>query len=124
MTNVSADESGNRVRTSKFKMSELGEVSSELARVVEGLEINEVSKPFEMVYTNMKTVCAIAKLKSRVKTHRASLSEDFPVLQNIVLQKKKDELLRNWILEKQKTTYVRINENWRDCEFEYPGWVK
>ncbi len=124
MTNIKVDAEGNRIRTSKFEMSDLSNVSSELARVVEGLEVGEISKPFEMVYTNMKTVCAIVKLKSRVQAHRASLSEDFAILQNIVLNKKKEDLLRKWILDKQKTTYIRINENWRDCQFEYPGWVK
>ncbi|MCD8301798.1 MAG: peptidylprolyl isomerase, partial [Prevotellaceae bacterium] len=76
------------------------------------------------VDTNMKTVCAIVKLKRRIKAHRANVSEDFQVLQNIVLNKKREELLMNWIREKQKSTYVRINENWSDCEFEYPGWIK
>ena len=28
------------------------------------------------------------------------------------------------IKNKQKSTYVRINPEWRDCDFEYPGWVK
>ncbi len=124
MTNITVDAEGNRVRTSKFEMSDLSNVSTELARVVENLEVGEISKPFEMVYTNMKTVCAIVKLKSRVNAHRASLSEDFSILQSIVLNKKKEDLLRNWIQDKQKTTYIRINENWRDCQFEYPGWVK
>ncbi len=124
MTNRKMDAEGNRIRTSKYEMSELSNVNSDLARVVEGLEVGEISKPFEMVYTNMKTVCAIVKLKSRVEAHRASLSEDFSILQSIVLNKKKEDLLRNWIQDKQKTTYIRINENWRDCQFEYPGWVK
>ena len=29
-----------------------------------------------------------------------------------------------WIREKQKHTYVRINENWKNCTFKYPGWIK
>ncbi len=124
LTNMKYTDDGQRIRTSKFEMSELANISSELARVVEGMEVGEISKAFKMVYTNMKTVCAIVKLKSRVKAHRASLTEDFQVLQNIVLNQKKEELLVNWIKDKQKTTYVRINENWRDCDFEYPGWIK
>ncbi len=124
MTNMKITDDGDRIRTSRFEMGELSEVSSELARVVDGMEVGEVSKAFQMVYTNMKTVCAIVKLKSRIKAHRANVSEDFQVLQNIVLNKKREELLMNWIREKQKSTYVRINENWSDCEFEYPGWIK
>ena len=37
---------------------------------------------------------------------------------------KREELLNDWIRKKQKTTYVRISEGWRNCDFKYPGWVK
>ena len=33
-------------------------------------------------------------------------------------------MLLKWILEKQKHTYVRIDENWKNCDFKYPGWIK
>ncbi len=124
MTNVRISEDGEKTRTSKFEMGELSNVSTELARQVSGLEVGEISKPFEMVYTNMKTVCAIVKLKSRTKAHRASLTDDFSLLHRIVLNKKKQEVLHDWIVDKQKSTYIRINENWRDCNFEYPGWIR
>ncbi|MCD8302197.1 MAG: peptidylprolyl isomerase, partial [Prevotellaceae bacterium] len=61
MTNMKITDDGDRIRTSRFEMGELSEVSSELARVVDGMEVGEVSKAFQMVYTNMKTVCAIVK---------------------------------------------------------------
>lgn len=115
---------GRMIQTSRFEMGELANVSSDLARVVDGLEIGEISKPFKMNDSRSKTICAIAKLKNRIKAHRASITEDFQVLREIVLNKKKADLIDEWIREKQKTTYVRINENWCDCEFEYPGWVK
>ncbi len=124
LTNMKVTDDGQRIRTSKFEMSELANVSSELARVVEKMEVGEISKAFKMVYINNKTVCVIVKLKSRIKAHRANIMEDFQMLQQIVLNQKKEEKLVNWIREKQKATYVRINENWCDCEFEYPGWVK
>ena len=110
--------------TTRFEMRELSSFSPELARVVEGLETGEISKPFQMINTKGATVCAIAKLKNRLKTHRANIAEDFQVLRGIVEEKKKEEVILNWIKEKQKSTYVRINENWRDCDFQYPGWVK
>ena len=124
MTNQKRNSDGTPMQTSKFEMRELANFSPELARVVDGLEIGEISKPFKMTDRQSKTVCAIAKLKSRIKTHRASISEDFQVLREIVLNKKKENLIDEWIRNKQKTTYIRIHEDWRDCDFEYPGWVK
>ena len=124
LTNRKVKSDGGSMQTSRFEMGELANVSPELARVVDAMEIGEISKPFQMVNGRAKTVCAIVKLKNRIKTHRASVTEDFQVLRDIVLGRKKTELIDNWIREKQRTTYVRINGDWCDCEFEYPGWVK
>ena len=110
--------------TTRFEMSELSAFSSELARVVESLEVGELSKPFSMINTKGRTVCAIARLKSRTLSHRVSITEDFQVMKKIVEDKKGEEAVRNWIKEKQKSTYIRINSDWRDCEFQYEGWIK
>lgn len=112
--------------TSRFEMQQLaGMVSQELAKVVENMQIGEVSKPFRMVMVEGgKEVCAIVKLKNRIDGHKATISEDYQRLKDIVTQKRSEEKLQKWILEKQKKTYVRINPNWRKCNFKYPGWVK
>lgn len=106
--------------TSKFEMQELPQ---EIARVVDAMNVNEISKPFIMTNNKGKEVCAIVKLKSRVKGHKATLTEDFQTMKDVVLEKKRAEKVEKWIREKQKSTYVRINEKWRNCEFKYPGWI-
>ena len=110
--------------TSRFEMSELSALSPEPARVVESLEVGEMSKPFTMINTKGKTVCAIARLKNRSLSHRANITEDFQVMKDIVETRKGEEAVRNWIKEKQKSTYIRINPDWRDCDFQYEGWIK
>lgn len=114
----------NGDRTTRFEMSELSAVSTELARVVEGLQTGEISRPFTMVNSKGTTVCALVRLKSRIKEHRANIAEDFQVLKSVVENKRSQERILSWIKEKQKSTYIRINPDWRDCEFQYPGWVK
>ena len=105
-------------------MSERSAVSSDLARVVEGMQTGEISKPFTMVNSKGSTVCALVRLKSRIKSHRANIAEDFQVLKDVVENQRSQERILSWIKEKQKSTYIRINPDWRDCEFQYPGWVK
>ena len=122
MFNVVVDENiGERIRTSRFKM---GELPSEIARIVEKLDVGEISKPFTMLDKAGKTQCAVVKLKSRIKAHAATITEDFQVLSQIVRAKRSEEFLDKWIREKQRTTYVRINPEWSNCEFQYPGWIK
>ena len=108
-------------RTSKFRMQDL---PTEVARAVEGLQVGEISKPFEMINSKGKTVCAIVKLKSRIESHRATITEDFQTLKDVVLDKRRDEVINEWVAQKLKNTYVRMNDRYKDCKFEYQGWVK
>lgn len=122
MFNVTQDPaSGDRIRTSRFRMADL---PTEIARVVEGMEVGEISKPFQMLDKAGKTQCVIVKLKSRIPSHTATITEDFQILKQIVQDKRSDEFIQKWIREKQRSTYVRINPDWQNCEFQYPGWVK
>jgi len=125
LSNIKTNEqTGERETTTKFEMGELSAFSPELARVVSTMEVGEISKPFTMINSKGKTVCAIAKLKNRINSHRANMSEDFQTLKAEVEAEKKQKVILDWIKEKQRTTYIRINPDWRDCEFQYPGWIK
>ncbi|MCF0195737.1 MAG: peptidylprolyl isomerase [Bacteroidaceae bacterium] len=110
--------------TTRFEMSELSAFSSELARVVDGMQVGEISQPFTMMNTKGTKVCAIVRLKNRINQHRASIAEDFQVLKNVVHKQKSEEIINNWIKEKQNSTYIRINKDFGDCEYQYPGWKK
>ena len=108
-------------RTSRFKMADL---PSEVARAVDTLSVGGISKPFTMINERGKTVCAIVKLKSRIDGHKATITEDFQILKNLVLNKRRNQVLHDWVVKRIKSTYVRINERYRDCDFEYEGWVR
>ena len=108
-------------RTSRFRLADLPQ---EVARAIDGLQVGEVSKPFEMISDRGKKVCAIVKLKSRTEGHKATITEDFQILKNLVLEKRREDKLHQWVVNRIKSTYVRINERYRDCQFEYEGWVR
>jgi len=111
----------NNVRTSRFAMRQL---PTEVARVVDTLQVNQVSAPFTMVNSKGKMVCAIVKLKSRIDEHRATISEDFQALKDVVLNHRREQILNEWIGKKIKETYVRMLPRYREYKYEYDGWVK
>ena len=108
-------------RTSRFKMADL---PSEVAKAVNSLAIGEMSTPFQMINERGKTVCAIAKLKNRTEGHKATITEDFQILKNVVMEKRREQVLHDWVVKRIKSTYVRINERYRNCDFQYEGWIK
>lgn len=122
MTNIKYDANvGDNIRTSRFQLQDL---PAEVAKVVQDMETGDISQPFMMVNANGKEVCAIVKLKTRINAHRASMSEDFQVLKDVVVKDLQLKKINAWIAEKQQSTYIKIKEGWNECEFEYPGWVK
>lgn len=118
---VNQNYESNNSGTPKFEMQEL---PPEIGKVVYTMQVGDISKPFTMLTSKQREVVAIVKLKARTEGHKANLTDDFQALKAIVEAKKREELLNNWIVKKQKTTYVRISENWKNCDFRYPGWVK
>ena len=108
-------------RTSKFRMQDL---PTEIARVVDTLKVGQVSEAFQMTNSKGKTVCAIVMLKSRVEGHRATITEDFQAMKEVVLRNRREAYLKDWVKEKLKTIYVRVNDRYKDCTFEYEGWIK
>lgn len=108
-------------RSARFQMKDL---PTEVARAIEGLEIGEISKPFTMINDKGKTQVAIVKLKNRVPGHRATITEDFQVMKDVVMEKKRTKALHDWVVEKIKKTYVRMKDRYKDCDFEYEGWIK
>jgi len=110
-----------RGQTSRFRLQDL---PSEVARVVDTMKVGQISAPFTMINERGKTVCVIAKLKNRVDGHKAIITEDFQVMKDVVLEKRRAEALHKWVVDKIKSTYVRINDEYKGCDFEYEGWVR
>ena len=105
--------------TSRFAMKDL---PAEIARKVELMNEGDISEAFIYKNNQGQDICAIIKLKSRIPTHRANMTEDFQILKDVVVSKRGEEMRKKWIEEKQKSTFVRINPEWRNCTFEYPNW--
>ena len=108
-------------RTSRFRLQDL---PPEVARVVDTMKVGQVSHSFEMINEKGKTVCAVVKLKNRTEGHKATITEDFQVMKDVVLSKRRQDAIHDWVVRKIKATYVRINPEYRDCDFEYEGWIR
>ena len=115
------DDQENQQRTSRFQMKDL---PTEVAREVEGLEVDSISEPFQLTDKRGKTACAIIKLKSRREGHRADIKDDFQVMKDVVLNKMREEKIKEWIKDKIKHTYIWMESRYRNGDYEYKGWVK
>jgi peptidyl-prolyl cis-trans isomerase SurA len=108
--------------TSKFEYQDL---PPEISKIAYNMNVGEISNPFIMIDPKThKEVIAIIKVKSKIPNHKANLVDDYQLIKTFYENKKKEEFLRDWIIKKQKETYISIDPAWRNCEFQYPGWIK
>jgi peptidyl-prolyl cis-trans isomerase SurA len=46
------------------------------------------------------------------------------VMKDVVLNKRQEQMLHDWVVQKIKSTYVRLNDDYKNCQFEYEGWIR
>ena len=103
--------------SSQFEMADL---PAEVGKKVATMQPGEVSEPFVMI--NPKTrreQVAIVKLVKRIDGHKADLAEDYMIIKEMCEANEKEKIIRDWVIQKQKSVYVYIEEGWRNCDFKY-----
>ena len=103
---------------------EASQLEPKVAYAIKDIEVGEISEPFEAEDANGKKVYKIILLKSKIDPHPANLKNDYQRIQNMALEKKKAEYMKEWVTKKVKNTYMRIDEDFKNCEFENPVWNK
>jgi peptidyl-prolyl cis-trans isomerase SurA len=107
---------------SKF---EIGDIPPAMNKAIQNLKVGEMSEPFMMMDDQKgRETYRIVLLKKKTPPHRANLSDDYQLIKRMLENKKSEETLTQWIKDKQKNTYITIDEKWLNCEFEYDGWIK
>lgn len=107
--------------SSQFEYQDL---APEIAKQIYNLNEGDISQPFVMMdQTKNREVCAIVRVAKKTDIHRANLTDDFQTIKQMLEAKMSADFIHNWILNKQKNTYVQISPGWQNCEFEYPNWI-
>ena len=118
---VNQNQESRNMGTSKLEMQDL---PLGMGVIVEKMEIVEISKPFIMKNSAQNDVVVIVKLNTRINVHQANIKDDYQELKSYVENIKREEIIKDWIATKQKSTFIQIKDNWSNCDFQYPGWVK
>lgn len=108
--------------TTRFEMADLPQ---EVSKLVDKMEVGDISEPFIMMDPKRnREVVAMVKLTNRIEGHKANLSDDYQTLKQMYESAQRSKIIDDWIKKKQKETFVRIEDGWRNCEFKYDGWLK
>ncbi|MFN6091514.1 MAG: peptidylprolyl isomerase [Bacteroidota bacterium] len=83
---------------------------------IDKMAIGEVSSATLITTRDGKQAYRILKLMNRSEPHQMNLTDDYPKLQELTLSEKQNTALQNWKNKKVATTYVRIAEEYQNCE--------
>jgi peptidyl-prolyl cis-trans isomerase SurA len=94
-----------------------------LAFVINKLEPGVVSDPLPMTTADNKDAFRLVMVKKAIPAHKANLTDDYALIQSWALNKKNQEVISAWIRNKAKKAFIRIDEDFADCDFQFE-WVK
>ncbi len=91
---------------------------------VRDLKVGEISEPFRTTDENNDVVFRIIRLDNEIPAHRANLKDDYQNLYSAALLNKQTKTYDDWVKKKLETTYIKISDEFKSCEFLKTGWIK
>lgn len=102
---------------------ELTKMDPALYGQITGLAENEVSMPMIEQDQTGKRFYKLLTVTSRHEVHTADYAKDYTRIKELALKEKQIKRIGDWSEEKIKETYVKINGEYRDCEYTN-NWLK
>jgi peptidyl-prolyl cis-trans isomerase SurA len=94
----------------------------ELFSKVSNLKEGEITIPY-FENTQGEKIHKMIMLKSKSDTHTAEFTRDYEKIQELALQKKQEETIEKWVADKIQETYIKINVDYKDCDYKN-NWKK
>jgi peptidyl-prolyl cis-trans isomerase SurA len=110
--------------SSRITWFTLEELTPEMYVKVREMKIGEISDPFKTTDENNNEVFRIVKIDDILPAHAANLKDDYQSLYNNALEKERATVFQKWVDNKISTTYIKISDEFKGCEFLKKGWLK
>lgn len=95
------------------------ELDQQVSVVVNRLQVGEVSSPVPMKTKNDKDAYRLLIIKKKTQPHKANLKDDYSLIQQWTMQKLRQDAINKWIDAKSSKAYVKICDDYRDCDFQF-----
>ncbi len=90
---------------------------------VNTLAVNDITTPFYEETRDGKKMFKLIMMKDKIPAHTADFVKDYVKIQSLTLQTKQDEILSEWTAKHIEDTYIKINDEYKSCDFKY-NWLK
>lgn len=97
-------------------MFQAEELDPKVFYVIDKLKVGEVSKPVSFTTSENRDAYRLLQLVSKTAPHRANIEKDYDKIYTIALNSKHQKILDEWVTEHAKKAYIRIVDNYSDCD--------
>jgi peptidyl-prolyl cis-trans isomerase SurA len=101
---------------------ELTKMDPSLYGQVAALQVNDVSRPI-LEDDRGKKYYKIITVNKKTGEHKAEFAKDYIKIKELALRDKQIKAIGKWTEEKIKETYIKINEEYKTCDFTN-NWLK
>jgi len=102
----------------------LDELNPEMYVKVRDMKQGEISEAFRTTDDDGNVVFRIVRLDNEIPAHRANLKDDYEILWTAALREQRSKAYDKWIDKKIESTYIRISDEFKSCDFLKKGWLK
>lgn len=95
------------------------DLDQQVSVVINRLQVGEVSDPVPMKTKNDKDAYRLLIIKKKTTPHKANLKEDYALIQQWTMQKLRQDAINKWIDAKSSKAYVKISDDYKDCDFNF-----
>ena len=92
--------------------------------IIKNLDLGEISESYESEDKHGKIIFKAVVLRSRTNPHIANIKEDYDLMKQMTMYNKQNEIIDNWVKEKIESTFIRLDNNYKNCNFRLVGWLK
>jgi peptidyl-prolyl cis-trans isomerase SurA len=108
-----------------WDMEDLNQVDQQIFLLTDHMEKGDITTP--NLYTNMfdrKQGIRIVRLMDRKVQHIANMTDDYALIKSAAENDKKDRIINEWTQSKIGNAYIRIDEEYQNCQFKNQWIIK
>lgn len=95
------------------------ELDQQVSLAVSRMKVGEISAPVPMKTSDNKDAFRLLYLKRKTAPHKANLRDDYTLIRDWAMQKKREDIINKWIANKSQKAYIRVIDDFKDCDFMF-----
>ncbi len=100
------------------------QISPAIAYAIKNLNIGSITYPFKTKTISDEDIYSIIKFDNKIAAHSATIQDDYKQIQEMCIADKKQKTITEWVKNKVKSTYFRIDDSYSNCETLKGTWLK